>query len=84
VAVGNRQNRFLALLSDKEKAEGKRYKQREIVQLTGVRSQTITRLIRGDEGVLEGMNVRTLLSLARFLGCELSDLVPAQQEQPVV
>ncbi len=81
--AGNSSNRFLGLLSDKEKAEGKRYKQREIVAATGVRSQTITRLLRGEDGVLETMNVRTLVSLAKFLGCQLNDLLPVQEEKVV-
>ncbi len=79
----NKDNRFLALLSDKEKSEGKRYKQREIVTATGVRSSTITRLMRGEQGVLENMNVKTLMALARFLGCELNELIRVK-EQPVV
>jgi len=76
-------NRFLRLLSEKERVDNKRYKQREIVAATGVRSQTITRLMRGEHGVLENANVKTVISLARWLGCELDDLVSVSEASVV-
>jgi len=82
--VGKQENRFLALLTEKDKRDNKRYTQREISQATGVRTQTISHLLRGDEGVLETMNVKTLIALAKFLGCQLSDLLPIPEEETVV
>lgn len=79
-----RENRFVALLAEKDKRDNKRYTQREISQATGVRTTTISRLVHGEEGVLETMNVKTLIALAKFLGCQLSDLLPISVEEQVV
>lgn len=79
-----RENRFVALLAEKDKRDNKRYTQREISQATGVRTTTISRLVHGEEGVLETMNVKTLIALAKFLGCQLSDLLPIPVEEKQV
>ena len=76
-----RENRFVALLAEKDKRDNKRYTQREISQATGLRTTTISRLVHGEEGVLETMNVKTLIALAKFLGCQLSDLLPTGTDE---
>lgn len=79
-----RENRFVALLAEKDKRDGKRYTQREISQATGVRTTTLSHLMHGREGVLETMNVKTLVALAKFLGCQLNDLLPIKHEEEQV
>lgn len=72
-------SRFVELLSDKEKREGRRYKQVEIQQATGVAPSTISSFLKGTVDV-ERINIGTARRLAQWLGVPIDTLVYEERE----
>lgn len=70
-------NRLLFLLTEKERAEGRRIPQAEVAKAIGVSNHTIGNWIRNDVAKVEASIVE---NLCEYFGCELWDLLYLEDE----
>lgn len=70
-------NRFLILLAEKEKIQGRRIRNKEIAEITGVTEHTVARWIRNDIGKID---LPVLESFCEYFGCDVGDLLYIDRE----
>jgi transcriptional regulator with XRE-family HTH domain len=70
------ESRFYELVGERVRAHRKDLTQQKLADLIGVKRTSITNLERGRQNV----PLHFLLRLARALGCEMGELLPAPEE----
>lgn len=72
-------NRFTILLAQKEQRTGKRYKQKDIADETGISTATVSRWINGED--VEHSSLNTVKKLCEWLDCDICELVYIEGRQ---
>ncbi len=70
-------NRFLVLLAEKEKREGRRIRNKEIAQAVGVNEHTVARWLRNE---VQQVDMPVLEAFCDYFGCEVGDLLYIERE----
>ncbi len=70
-------NRFLILLAEKEKREGRRIRNKEIAQTVGVNDHTVARWLNND---VMKIDVPVLEGFCKYFECEVGDLLYIEWE----
>lgn len=65
-------NRFLILLAEKEKREGRRIRNKEIAQTVGVTQHTVARWLKNE---VDKVELPVLEAFCDYFDCEVGDLL---------
>lgn len=71
-------NRFLILLAEKEKREGRRIRNKEIAQVVGVNEHTVARWLKNE---VQKVEFPLLEAFCDYFECEVGDLLYIEREQ---
>ncbi|MBZ0282967.1 MAG: helix-turn-helix transcriptional regulator [Anaerolineae bacterium] len=70
-------NRFLILLAEKEKREGRRIRNKEIAQVVGVTQHTVARWLKNE---VDKVELPVLEAFCDYFACEVGDLLYIERE----
>lgn len=71
-------NRFLILLAEKEKREGRRIRNKEIAEVVGVTQHTVARWLKNE---VDKVELPVLEAFCDYFECEVGDLLYIEREQ---
>jgi len=70
-------NRFLILLAEKEKREGRRIRNKEIAEVVGVTQHTVARWLKNE---VDKVELPVLEAFCDYFECEVGDLLYIERE----
>lgn len=71
-------NRFLTLVAEKEKREGRRIRNKEIAEAVGVNEHTVARWMKNDVAKID---VPVLEAFCEYFDCDVGDLLYMEKEE---